>query len=73
MGKYQDGISVIALPVIILVMAALVLFVFRINHALLTKAKLDRLSYSLVTVISVITLGISSLFTSWAATCKEIS
>ncbi|QDO85245.1 hypothetical protein FM037_20865 [Shewanella psychropiezotolerans] len=53
MAKYQQGISVIALPVIILVMAALALFVFRINHALLTKAKLDRLSYSLVTVVSV--------------------
>ncbi|BAJ01078.1 tight adherence pilus pseudopilin TadF [Shewanella violacea] len=53
MGKYQQGISVITLPVIVLVMAALVLFVFSVNHALLTKAKLDRLSYSLVTVVSV--------------------
>lgn len=53
MEKYQQGSSVIALPVIILVMAALVLLVFKINHALLTKAKLDRLSYSLVTVVSV--------------------
>ncbi|AQS37433.1 hypothetical protein Sps_02275 [Shewanella psychrophila] len=53
MGAYQQGISVIALPVIILVMMALVLFAFRINHALLTKAKLDRLSYSLTTVVSV--------------------
>lgn len=52
-GKYQQGLSVITLPVIILVMIALILFVFKINHALLMKAKLDRLSYALATVISV--------------------
>ncbi|NRD73430.1 hypothetical protein HQQ94_09265 [Shewanella sp. VB17] len=58
MGQYQQGLSIIALPIIVLVMVALGLLVFKINHALLIKAKLDRLSYSLATVISVEALAL---------------
>ncbi|AGH80107.1 hypothetical protein PCNPT3_00825 [Psychromonas sp. CNPT3] len=51
LSHQQRGSSIIALPIISLIIIVLILFCVKINVALSLKAKLDRLSYALTNIV----------------------
>ena len=51
-GYRQQGSSAIELPVCILIMVVIILFVVKINQGMSAKSQLDRVAYSLTSIVA---------------------